>query len=165
MGRRAVAVPADLLKREDLDRIHDAAMDAFGRVDVFVSTQAPPIAMAVAADQLGVDAGEVDAGDARQIAIEQAGVARKAGIVDEAVVIDATPEKVIQAAVIEPARAWIIGVGFPQDDPGRAGHAQQPAPGVRRRDQGFRLLRHLFVLWRRACRPCLHKAGRAGPRR
>jgi len=36
-GRRALAVPTDVMKTEELQRLVDAALEAFGRIDVLVN--------------------------------------------------------------------------------------------------------------------------------
>jgi 7-alpha-hydroxysteroid dehydrogenase len=50
LGRKVVAVPADVTKPEDLDRLLSCALEAFGRIDVVVNNAGghpPTIALAV----------------------------------------------------------------------------------------------------------------------
>ena len=40
LGRRALAVPAHLGRRPDIDRLFDTTLEAFGRLDVLVNNAA-----------------------------------------------------------------------------------------------------------------------------
>lgn len=59
-GRKVLAVPADVRRAEDIQRLIDAAMTAYGRVDILVSNTGgpPPATFAEANDQMWQEAFE-----------------------------------------------------------------------------------------------------------